>query len=251
MISKNQIKFIRSLQTSKFRQIHDQYLVEGEKMLNELLNSEQNILHIYGLLDWVQQHETIIKKKQVEYTVVSESELAQISTLTTPNKVLAVVKGVKNTFDNTSTLEEGIYVVLENIQDPGNLGTIIRSAEWFGVKAIFCTANTVEVYNPKVVQASMGSVFRMKVYYTDIAEVLQHNAHMVSYAAVLGGENVYSTKFSNSIFLLVGNESKGLSAEMISITNHKITIPSYGKAESLNAAVACSVLLGIIRNSVA
>jgi TrmH family RNA methyltransferase len=96
----------------------------------------------------------------------------------------------------------------------------------------------------------MGSVFRMKVYYTDIAEVLQHNAHMVSYAAVLGSENVYSTKFSNSIFLLIGNESKGLSAEMISIAKHKITIPSYGKAESLNAAVACSVLLGIIRNSV-
>jgi TrmH family RNA methyltransferase len=110
MISKNQIKFIRSLQTSKFRQIHGQYLVEGEKMLNELLNSEQNILHIYGLLDWVKQHETIIKKKQVEYTVVSESELAQISTLTTPNKVLAVVEGTINAFETNSVLEEGIML---------------------------------------------------------------------------------------------------------------------------------------------
>jgi TrmH family RNA methyltransferase len=146
------------------------------------------------------------------------------------------------------SLNEGFFIGLENLQDPGNMGTIIRSAEWFGVKAIFCTENTVDIYNPKVVQASMGSVFRIPVLYLDLNRLLLENTDTNSYAAVLEGKNVYETTFSKNAILLIGNESKGLSSEIVKQCKYKITIPSFGKADSLNAAVACSVLLGFMRS---
>jgi len=246
MISKNQIKHIRSLQTHKFRQIHCQYIVEGEKMLNELLNSEQKILQLFALPEWIELNKVLLTEKKIKPEIINQKELESISAFTMPNKVLAVVEFSTHKF-NTDILKGGLIIGLENLQDPGNMGTIIRSAEWFGVKAIFCTENTVDVYNPKVVQASMGSVFRVPVYYTDLEKLLINNKTSETYAAVLGGKNVYETTFSKNAFLLIGNESKGLSAEIVKQCKHHITIPSYGKAESLNAAVACSVLLGLMK----
>lgn len=246
MITKNQIKHIRSLQTHKFRQIHRQYVVEGEKMLKELLSSEQNILHLFALQEWIDSNEKILSEKNIQCDLINEAELKNISSLTTPNKVLAVVAMPENIFSEKN-ISEGLYIGLENLQDPGNMGTIVRSAEWFGVKAIFCTENTVDIYNPKVVQASMGSVFRLPVIYTNLEKLLQKHEEIESYAAVLGGKNVYETTFSKNAILLIGNESKGLSAEIVRHCKYQITIPSFGKAESLNAAVACSVLLGLMR----
>ncbi len=246
MISKNQIKHIRSLQLHKFRQIHCQYIVEGEKMLNELLNSEQKILQLFALPEWVELNKSLLSENNINPEIINQKELEGISALATPNKVLAVV-AMQEENTVSFSLNEGLYIGLENIQDPGNLGTIIRSAEWFGVKAIFCTENTVDIYNPKVVQASMGSVFRVPVYYTDLEKLLVDNNQAESYAAILGGKNVYETTFSDNAILLIGNESKGLSAKIVKQCKHQITIPSFGKAESLNAAVACSVLLGLMK----
>ena len=247
MISKNQIKHIRSLQTHKFRQIHRQYIVEGEKMLNELLNSEQKILQLYALPEWAETNNNLLSEKKIQSEIINLKELEVISSLTTPNKVLAVVS-MQEESAMPFSLNEGFFIGLENLQDPGNMGTIIRSAEWFGVKAIFCTENTVDIYNPKVVQASMGSVFRIPVLYLDLNRLLLENTDTNSYAAVLGGNNVYETTFSKNAILLIGNESKGLSSEIVKQCKYKITIPSFGKADSLNAAVACSVLLGLMRS---
>lgn len=246
MISKSQIKHIRSLQLHKFRQIHYQYIVEGEKMLNELLNSGQKILQLFALPEWIELNKNLLLEKNIIPEIINQKELEGISVLTTPNKVLAVV-AVKEEVISSFSINEGLYIGLENLQDPGNMGTIIRSAEWFGVKAIFCTENTVDIYNPKVVQASMGSIFRMPVIYLNLNNLLKENAEAISYAAVLGGKNVYETTFPKNAILLIGNESKGLSAEIAKQCKHQITIPSFGKAESLNAAVASSILLALMK----
>lgn len=245
MVTKNLIKHIRSLHTHKFRQIHRQYIVEGEKMLKELLSSEQNILHLYATQEWINIHHELLNQKKVQPELISDEVLKSISMLKTPNKVLAVVSMPEVNL-NLSFLD-GLFIALEDLQDPGNMGTIIRSAEWFGVKAIICSENTVDVFNPKVVQASMGSVFRMPVYYTNLSKFINENQSIETYAAVLGGENVYEITFKKNAILFIGNESKGLSSNIKDMCKHHVTIPSFGKAESLNAAVACSVLLGLIK----
>jgi TrmH family RNA methyltransferase len=160
---------------------------------------------------------------------------------------LAVVEMEQNLFNIEETLQMGLYVALENLQDPGNFGTIIRSADWFGVKAIFCSDDSVNMYNPKVVQASMGAVLRVPVYYTNLNNLLVKNQHLPSYAATLNGNNVYETMLPVNAIVLIGNESKGLSSEIISLCSNQISIPNHGKGESLNAAVACSILLGLWR----
>ncbi len=245
MISKNLVKHIRSLHTHKFRQIHRQYIVEGEKMLKELLSSEQKILHLFVTQEWLDVNHNLLNNKNINYELVTDDMLKSISTLTTPNKVLAVVEMPENNFH--ASFSDGLFVVLEDLQDPGNMGTIIRSSDWFGVKAIFCSENTVDVFNPKVVQSSMGSVFRMPVHYTNLEKLLADNKTLDTYAAVLGGKNVYDTTFPKNAILFIGNESKGLSNNIKNLCKHHISIPSFGKAESLNAAVACSVLLGLMR----
>ncbi len=247
MLSKNQIKYIRSLHAHKFRQIHRQYLVEGEKMIKELLESEQKIEHIYALESWLDNYHAIISKNQISFTIINNDTLEKISALHTPNRVVAIVHQQNNEWDMNEKLSSGIYVVADNIKDPGNLGTMIRTADWFGAKAVFCSRETAELYNPKVVQASMGSVFKMPVYYVDIQSLLVQNTHYKSYAAALNGSNVYQTKMSINAILLIGNESKGISEDLLSLCSEKIAIPQFGKAESLNAAVACGVLLGLIR----
>jgi len=247
MLSKNQVKHIRSLHSGKFREIHSQYLVEGEKMLQELLKSEQNILHVYALYEWIDKHSSLLSNKNIDFTEISESELINISTLTTPNKVVAVVGIHKNEISLELPLEKGLYLALENIQDPGNLGTIIRSAEWFGVKRIFCSLNTVGIYNSKVVQASMGSVFRMPVQYLDLEKLIRQQNTFDTYAAILGGDNIYETTLNSNSIIIIGNESKGISNNLQAICKHKITIPNFGDAESLNAAVACSIILALAK----
>jgi RNA methyltransferase, TrmH family len=242
MLSKNQIKHIRQLHQGKFREIHRQYIVEGEKMLNELLKSEQNILHIYALESWLTQHEVYLKKHNIAYTAISENELKQISGLVSPYQVLALV--AHRTF-HFSAFQQGIYIALDQIQDPGNMGTIIRSAEWFGVKGIFCSEDCVEVYNSKVVQSSMGSVFRVPVYYLPLAAFLKQHQSINTYAAVLHGDDVYNKSFNDTSIIVIGNESKGISNPILSLCKHKITIPNFGEAESLNAAVSCSIILAL------
>jgi len=216
-------------------------------MTHELLHSDQKIVSLFATADFISEHQHSIALPNIKPEIVTEEELQKISALTTANKALAVVACGNNEWNAETKLNDGLYLALDNLQDPGNLGTIIRSADWFGVKAVFCSPETVDVYNPKVVQASMGSMFRVPVYYTDIKNLLQANTNVASFAAALNGKNVYESELPENAFLLIGNESKGLSNELLSICSHKISIPNFGKAESLNAAIACSVLLGLWR----
>jgi TrmH family RNA methyltransferase len=238
MLSINQKKYLNSLKQKKYRNQHSSFIVEGEKMVNELVASDFEIEAIYGVEDLL-SYPSIV--------AISEKDLASISLLKTPNKYFAVAK--QKNFSITNY--EGLTLVLDNIQDPGNLGTIIRIADWFGISTIVCSPTCVDLYNPKVVQATMGSLFRLNVIYTDLIAFLGGNKDKAIYGALLGGENVYETNIQkNNSILIMGNESKGISETLKPFINHKITIPQFGKAESLNVAVATAILCSEYRRGI-
>ncbi len=241
MLSNSQIKYIRSLHQKKYRQQHGVYLLEGEKIIDELLSSSANIVQIFGTDEWILENDNGHADK---VTAITPRELNQISTLRTPNQVVATVE--IPTFKLPSTWKkDDLYLALEDIRDPGNLGTIIRTADWFGIKHIFCSPDCVEVFNPKVVQATMGSILRVEVHSVDLQKLLPQSGLPV-YAATLEGEKIYSKQIEGG-FLLVGNESKGVSETLMKAVEHQISIPKYGKAESLNAAQATGILLAEMR----
>ena len=233
MITANQKKFVKSLSQKKFRNIHKCFVVEGIKMVEELLTSNFDIHSIYAVKD------CLVNLNNYDVITISEKELLSISSFKTPNQILAVVNYKEN---DIADIDNNFSIVLDNIQDPGNLGTIIRTADWFGIKNIICSNNSVDIYNPKVIQATMGSIFRVKVCYTDLRELISNTSKNV-YAAVIEGEDVYKTKLNqNNSYLLMGNESKGISEELLPLIKHKITIPKKGLAESLNVSVATAIL---------
>lgn len=235
-ITKNELKHIRLLRQKKYRQKFRQFVVEGEKNVEELFNSALEILAIFATEEW----------KSEEYfgeiTLISKKDLAQVSNLTTPNKVFALVKMPYYSFD-TSVFNEGLTLALDDINDPGNLGTIIRTADWFGVKNIICSPNSVDCFNPKVVQSTKGSIAHVQVHYVNLEDTLSQ-AKVPIYGAAMEGKKVQkSLSIKNPSIILMGSESHGISAELEKILTHKITIPKYGKAESLNVAIATSILL--------
>jgi TrmH family RNA methyltransferase len=234
MISISQKKFVNSLKQKKFRTEQGFYIVEGVKLLKELLESDYEVSAIYATSYWIENNPNI------DSSEVSEKELKSISSLKNPNEVLAVVKQKEHQLSNVSSQ---LNIALDKIQDPGNFGTIIRTADWFGVKNIICSEDSVDVYNPKVLQATMGSFFRMNIVYTDLAKFFSDNKGLTVYGALLDGENVYEKKLnSKGSILLMGNESKGISTELIPFIKEKIRIPNFGKAESLNVATATAIL---------
>ncbi|PJB15501.1 MAG: RNA methyltransferase [Flavobacteriales bacterium CG_4_9_14_3_um_filter_32_8] len=234
MLSANQKKFVNSLKQKKFRNQHNCFVVEGFKMVEELLLSNFETETIFALSDWATHHPNL----KVE--VISENELNSISSLITPNKVIAIVKQKEKII---SDLSQSLSIVLDDIQDPGNFGTIIRTADWFGITNIICSENCVDVYNPKVIQATMGSLFRANVFYTNLTTFFSKNQNLTVYGALLNGENVSQKKLkSKGSILLMGNESKGISKNLIPFVTEKITIPKFGKAESLNVATATAIL---------
>ncbi len=243
MLSKYQVKFVKSLHQKKARNSTHQFIVEGEKNISELLNSDLTTNFLFATSDWISNNSTKIKKP-IEIVEVSEKELTQISTQVTPNKVLAVVEMPHY---NLSHFDTATVIGLENIQDPGNLGTIIRIADWYAIKNIICSEDTVDVYNPKVINSTMGSFCRVQVHYTDLKQYI-HLTKKFVYGAVFDGFSIYATLFDANAMILMGNESQGLSDGIKSIITHPITIPRIGNAESLNVAVAtgiiCDNLLG-------
>ena len=230
MLSRNQIKFIQSLKQKKFRLQYQLFVVEGEKLVNEFLNSDWEIEQIYATKEW-----------EGESVEVTNKELERISSLKTPNKVLAIVK---IPFEK-SIISENLVLALDAVKDPGNLGTIIRLADWFGVQHIICSEDCVELYNPKVVQASMGSISRVQVQYVDLQSTLESMADYQVYAAVMDGKSIFSIEKLEKIIILMGSESHGVSQELLELTHQKITIPKSEKsqAESLNVANACGIIL--------
>ena len=241
MISKNQIKFIRSLQLKKHRDIHNCFVVEGEKIVDEIIKSEFSIYQIFATKGWLLSNLNIVAEQTHQ---ISEKELERISTLKTPNKVLAVVEKVEREL-KISTITKGLTLVLDEIKDPGNLGTIIRACDWFGVSNIICSNNSVDIYNPKVVQATMGSLARVKVHYTDIEGVInQLPNNFPIYGACMDGKNVTDIVIEKDAILIIGNESFGISKKVNQLIKQRIIIPRKKEgAESLNVAIATSILL--------
>lgn len=246
MISKSQINFIKSLHQKKFRKEHGLFIVEGIKSFSEFIGSDYEIDSIF----FTENISPKLSKlsQNVKIYRVTEDELKKISTLNTPQHLLAVIKIPENLTIDYENLKGAFHLVLDGIQDPGNLGTIIRTADWFGIDKIFCSLDTVEVYNPKVVQASMGSISRVKVIYTELGDFLSASGLPV-YGALLDGTSIYDTDLGNEGLILLGNEGKGISNELMSKITIPLTIPRFGKAESLNVAVSASIFCSEIRRN--
>lgn len=253
MLSKNQIKYINALKLKKQRAELQLFVAEGAKIVPELMHSEINVKQVYATADFIARHTFA---KEMECVEVKASELERISSLTTPNEVLAVCE-IPHYELSVDTLKNKLTLVLDDIKDPGNMGTIIRIADWFGMEQIICSNESADIYNSKVVQATMGSIARVKVHYVDLPVFLKAASKEVQlpvYGALLDGENVYSEKLSTEGFIVIGNESRGIGEQVLPFITHKINIPSFsklksnrGEAESLNAAIAASIICSEFR----
>ena len=240
MITKNQVKYIQSLGQKKSRDEENCFIAEGPKLVNELLTAGNcRVVQLYALKKWIDDHANAIEHAEV--IEISAAELEKISHLTTPNQVLAIIEKIQ--WKNEPEIKGAVSLALDAIQDPGNMGTIIRLADWFGIKNIFCSIDSVDVYNPKVIQASMGSISRVRVEYTDILSLLKENKEVHIYAAVLNGRDITKMEKVNEGIIVIGNESKGINEEILKHATVQITIPGKGKAESLNAGVATGIIL--------
>ena len=243
MLVKQKIKYIQTLGQKKFREQEGLFIAEGPKLVNELLEADAiAVKEVYALKEWVDNNPVL--SANIIITEISEQELEKISQLATPNNVLAIVQQYE--VSGEITTKDSIILALDNIQDPGNLGTIIRIADWFGIKQIVCSLDSADMYNPKVVQSTMGSIARVNVFYTDLKEWLGAQKNIPIYAASLNGENITIIKKINEGIIIIGNESKGISDEIMKLAKVRITIPAKGKAESLNAAVATGIILSHI-----
>ena len=240
MISKAQIKQVCQLHQKKYRDQKRLFIAEGPKIVNEILNSNYKVRNIFA----VKEYST--SGIQHPVSVVSNKELESISTLTTPNQVLGVFEIPSPLVPRLLSFASELVLALDNIRDPGNLGTIIRIADWFGISHIFCSETCVDVYNPKVIQATMGSVARVEINYINLnsflSESLILNPKSLIYAAVMNGKNIYTEKLSDKGIILIGNESKGISENLMQFVTNKISIPNFGRAESLNAAIAAAII---------
>jgi TrmH family RNA methyltransferase len=231
MLSKNEVKYIQSLYSKKQRNEHNLFIVEGKKMVDELLLSDYVVEQIYATKDWQNSFE--------KTTIIDEDELIRISNLQTPNQVLAIVK--MKTATQNFTVKNKINLVLDNIQDPGNFGTIIRIADWFGIENIICSNNCVELYNPKVIQSTMGSFFRVNIIYKNLIDFLP-KSNLPIYGAMLDGIDLKKISKPKEAFIVIGNEGNGISNEVAALINYKISISKFGGAESLNAAIATGII---------
>lgn len=242
MVSKSNTKYIQSLNLKKFRDIEGCFIAEGSKVVLELLQSTKLICrHVYGLEGWLHEQEPFLRKFYTgPMEIVLPHELEKLSALQTPNQVLAVFS--KAAVQSVQTVGK-ITIVLDDIQDPGNMGTIIRNADWFGIEHIVCSAHCADIYNPKVVQSTMGSLGRVNVFYTDLEVWMPQNGVVKKYAAALNGMALTNLKNIVEGLLIIGNESKGINKKLLEMADEKITIPRKGNAESLNAAVATGIIL--------
>lgn len=245
MLSKSQSKYIRSLALQKFRKEHQAYLVEGEKIANEFLaDGRNNILMIAALDSWLQQHHHwIAAHPHITCISLSEDQLGQVSQLKTPNKVLLVVQ-LKEAEKAMPTVQDWC-LALDGIRDPGNMGTILRIADWFGISQVILAPDCVDAYSPKVLQAAMGAHLRVNIYTADIESVLRSSS-LPSYAAVLGGSNIYTMAPAPKGIIIIGNEATGISPSVLEAATHRLTIPKRGGAESLNAAVSAGILCALL-----
>lgn len=218
-------------------------MIEGDKLVKEAIATDYPLKLIAATQSWLKANAAVIPS-HVPVVETTEQELTKTSNLQTPQPVIAIAQQRENKHGLKKNEEEWM-LALDSISDPGNLGTILRSADWFGIQQILCSPDCVDVFNPKVIQASMGSVFRVEIIYTDLREDLKHYKGK-KYAATLTGTSIYSAKKLEKGILLIGNESRGIETELLRLCDAELTIPRVGEAESLNAAVACSIILSHI-----
>ncbi|MFV0553094.1 MAG: TrmH family RNA methyltransferase [Mangrovibacterium sp.] len=247
MISKNKIKHIQSLHRKKGRDQEGVFLVEGDKLVKEALQSSFAVRSVCARLDFIMENKLDFSGEP-ELIEVDDAEMKKISTLQSPQRALAVVEMPEAAL---SEVGEGLSLALDGIQDPGNLGTIIRTADWFGVKNIYCSLDTADCFNPKVIQATMGAIFRVNMHYVDLPRLLARAsaAGTTSYGTFMEGDNIYSIKLAKSSLLVMGNEGNGIRLETEKQLAKRITIPSYahGGSESLNVGIATAVCLAEFR----
>ncbi len=240
MISKAKTRTIKLLQVKKYRQAEQCFLVQGAKAVKETLDTDYKTLTLLGTGEFLSSLNPAQYKNTDEVIEVSAEELTAIGSVEANNAALAVVKMRPNHAPHLQTT--GYTLVLDDLRDPGNFGTIIRTADWYGIKNIVASNQTTDFYNPKVINASMGSFLRVNVFYTDIELFLAGNTLPV-YGTFLKGENVHSFPFAGGGLIVVGNESSGISPAVEKSVTHRITIPRFGKAESLNASTATAIVL--------
>jgi TrmH family RNA methyltransferase len=247
MLSKSQISLLRSLQNKKDRTQQSLFLVEGLKSVIEFIHSAYQIGAIYHTASF--DPKVLKLSQKINITEISVTDMEKVSSLKTPQQVIAMVKiPVWPALDNTQ-LKQKFSLVLDGIQDPGNMGTIIRTADWFGMQHIICSDDTVDVYNPKVVQASMGSLSRINVHYGDLTTILP-KVGLPVYGAMLDGENIYDTDFGPEGLIIMGNEGSGLRPDIAKLISEAVTIPRKGNAESLNVAIATALFCSeVVRKS--
>ncbi|MFH7016640.1 RNA methyltransferase [Flavobacterium sp. FlaQc-47] len=235
MVSKNQIKLISGLHQKKQRFANQLFFAEGVKVIQELLLSNFELEHLYTTQN---DFEEVQSSKR---TMIYEQDLKKISALSTPNSCLAVFKiPTENKIINS-----GLILALDDIRDPGNLGTILRLCDWFGIKQIICSKETVDIYNPKVVQATMGSIARVNVNYVDLKTFIAETSLPV-FGTFMDGENVYQSSLPQNGIIIMGNEANGISEEIEKTVTSRLTIPRFGelqKTESLNVATATAIIL--------
>jgi RNA methyltransferase, TrmH family len=226
----------------KFRNDEGVFIAEGPKIINELLIAPDFVpITVFALKEWTDNNVPLTGQLRSEQLIeIKDTELERISFLTTPNQVVAIFK---KPFLKQAAPENKISLVLDGIQDPGNLGTIVRIADWFGIQQVICSPDCADVFNPKTVQSTMGSISRVAVLYEDIPAFINAHPRLPVYAAMLDGKDIYQVGRIKEGLIVIGNESKGISKNVQGHVQHPITIPRLGHAESLNAAVATGIVL--------
>jgi TrmH family RNA methyltransferase len=239
MLSKARIKFIKSLQLKKYRKQEQCFVVEGGKSVLEVLKSDFKVEQLLLTQEFQQQNNGALKSIVSEQLIVKPTELAGLGEYSTNDAALAVVKMKPN--NPPTAMKDTFSLMLDDIRDPGNLGTIIRTADWYGIKNIIVSEETADVYNSKVIQSSMGSFIRVNIFYTNLEEYLSSNSVPV-FGTFLDGENTHTINFGTQGIIVIGNEANGISKEVERFVTKRITIPRFGHAESLNAAIATAVI---------
>ena len=246
MLSKNKIKYIRSLEQKKYRKEEKAFLAEGHKLVDDLSGHFECRL-LAATSTWLESHPDI---KADEIVEVSEEELKKASLLKTPQDVLAVFR-IPETDPGTRDIAGSLCLALDDVQDPGNLGTILRTADWFGIRHVFCSIGTADAYNPKTVQATMGALARVRIHYCDLKDLIGTLPDMPVYGTFLDGKNIYGQELTPHGLIVMGNEGKGISQEMEKLVNKRLLIPNYPQgeetSESLNVATATAIVCAEFR----
>lgn len=246
IMTNTELKFLRSLSQQKYRKEYNAYIVEGDKNAKEWIIYPDLVQKVFATEQWCNDNAPILEKIKDKIVISSGIDIERASALRTPTQVIVLARILA--IQKIQIDKQAWTLMLDSVRDPGNMGTIIRIADWFGIRHIICSKDCVEIYNSKTVQSSMGSLLRVSVHETDLITFLKQNSEIPCYATCLNGENVNSIKDYSPGIIMMGNESHGLKKELMQLAQRKISIPRFGGAESLNVAVATGIICSRLIN---